>query len=406
MTIRGEDMMRIGVIGGGVVGLHDAMLLASRGHQVTIIDVDDSRIDCINELDRISCPWIPEGLEKYRSRIKATRDYNELIDVRLVFIDVNTPLKIFGYKLVALLEDGVKSLESYIDMQPLRSAISRLVEVVTEPILLVVRTTLCFKCFRREIVGALEVRGLTLGSDIYAVYMPERLSPGDPLNYEDIQRIVGYADARSAEAARRVLHELGVEARYATVESVELSKLYENTFRLVNIAFAQESFMRTADIADFIEVVELASTKPYGFMKFYPGPYAGGHCLVKDAVMYWIATGSELVRRALIINENMPHWYASRICRFLQNRGIRKLLIHGCGYKPGVPLLSMPQLNPILRLADEMRSLCPDVEVRFYDENIVECRHFDSLDEGTKWAELVLHWDYSSLAGLITSSFF
>jgi len=398
--------VKVGVIGGGVVGLHDAMLLASRGHQVTIVDIDDGRIDCINELNRISCPWIPGGLEKYHSRIKATKDYNELSDARLVFISVNTPLKVFGYKLVALLEEGVKNLESYVEMQPLRSAIGRLAEVITEPILLVVRTTLCHKCFRKEVVSALEVRGLTLGSDIYAVYMPERLSPGDPLNYEGIQRVVGYADARSAEASRRVLHELGVVARYATVESVELSKLYENTFRLVNIAFAQESFMRIADTADFIEVVELASTKPYGFMKFYPGPYAGGHCLVKDAVMYWIATGSELVRRALIINESMPHWYAGRICRFLQNKGIRKLLIHGCGYKPGVPLLSAPQLNPILRLADEMRSLCPDVEVRFYDENIGECRHFDSLDEGAKWAELVLHWDYDSLAGLITSNVF
>jgi len=398
--------MRVGVIGGGVVGLHDAVLLASRGHQVTIIDVDDSRINCINELDRVSCPWIPEGLEKYHSRIKATKDYNELRDVRLVFISVNTPLKIFGHELVALLEDEVRSLESYIDMQPLRSTISRLAEVITEPILLVVRTTLCHKCFRKEIVSALEARGLTVGSDIYAIYMPERLSPGDSLNYEGIQRIVGYADARSAEAARRVLQELDIVAQCATVESVELSKLYENTFRLVNIAFAQESFMMTADIADFIEVVELASTKPYGFMKFYPSPYAGGHCLVKDAVMYWVATGSELVRRALIINENMPQWYASRLCRFLQSRGIRRLLIHGCGYKPGVPLLPVPQLNPILRLTDEMRSICPDVEVKFYDENIGECRYFDSLSEGAKWAELVLHWDYASLAGLITSNFF
>ena len=149
-------------------------------------------------------------------------------------------------------------------------------------------------------------------------------------------------------------------------------------------------------------MLELASTKPYGFMRFYPGPYAGGHCLLKDAVMYWVATGSELVRRAILINESAPRWYATRICQLSRSKGIKRVLFHGCGYKPGAPLTSISQLNPILRMASEMHTLCPEVDVKFYDESIAECRNFNSLDEGVKWAELVVHWDYASLARLAT----
>jgi nucleotide sugar dehydrogenase len=399
--------MKVGIVGGGVVGVNDALLLASNGYEVVVVDTNPNRVACINKVDYTSCPWLPTGFQSFSDKIEATTSYDRLSDVNVVFIDVNTPLRVYGDRLVSMLKDNNRNLEDYIDLQPLRHAIKSLVKVLPKQALVIVRTTLCLDCFHGEIIRSLEAHGLSLGSTVYAVYVPERLDLGNPINYRSIPRLIGHVDPMSAKRATRLFNGLGVKTHHAYIREVELAKLYENAFRLVNIALAQEALMRIAiNNIDFLSVIKLASTKPYGFMKFYPGPYAGGHCLVKDAVMYWIATGSEIVKRAIIVNEETPHWYAGRLCSFFKKRSIRRVLFHGCGYKPGAPLMSTPDLNPIQRIIREVGMRCPDVDVRVYDEAILECRDFGSLSEGREWADIVIRWSYDDLVNLLSGAMY
>lgn len=127
-------------------------------------------------------------------------------------------------------------------------------------------------------------------------------------------------------------------------------------------------------------------------MKFVPGPYAGGTCLVKDSVMYWCATGSELIRRALIINESVPRIYAERVISEVRRLGARRVLFFGLGYKPGSPYYISPMLNPVERVISEIRAVAPDLEVKRFDEKVPEASDFQSLDDALSWAEAVVLW--------------
>jgi len=250
-----------------------------------------------------------------------------------------------------------------------------------------------------RIVKPLEQAGFELGKDIYITHTPERIDPGNlKYNPENIPRNLGYLDETSLRVGKQIYYALKVKICPERLNLVELSKLYENAFRLINIAFAQESLVKYGE--DIFKVIDLAATKPFGFLKFYPGPYAGGSCLVKDSIMYWYATKSVLVKLALIINEQMPKKFAEILYKKIKEKGYKKILFYGLGFKPGSKYYISRELNPIERVIEELKELDNYIEIKKFDPNIPEYSDFNNEKRAREWADIIIYWDYKEVLGL------
>ncbi len=186
------------------------------------------------------------------------------------------------------------------------------------------------------------------GRDIFVAFSPERIDPGNSTHPQhQVPRVVGGADPESAERAQHVLEHIApVVHVVSSCESAELTKLYENTFRAVNIAFALEmSQAATALDLSIMEVIGAAGTKPYGFMAFYPGPGVGGHCIPCDPhYLLWQLREQRLelptVDRAMATIAARPRIVTQRLRDLLADQGVAvrdsRVLLVGASYKPGV----------------------------------------------------------------------
>lgn len=200
---------------------------------------------------------------------------------------------------------------------------------------------------RDLLVDPLAKRGLVVGKDIFVAFSPERIDPGNLKPHEEVARVVGGVTPACLKRARTLLEATANMVHpVGSPEAAELTKLYENTFRAVNIAFANEM----ADIArelgvDILEVIEAASTKPYGFMPFYPGPGVGGHCIPCDPhYLRWQLSAARLespiIEGTMAAIARRPRQVVSRLLDLLGDRGIKtdraRVLVYGVAYKPGV----------------------------------------------------------------------
>ena len=398
-----EELGRRGVVivGGGFVGLHEAVLFALRGYRVLIHDIDRRVVDAVNSGDtdelHIRERYILENWGRVKERMIADTSPSIIGEGGVIVVAVNTPLKVYGEDLVTKL-DTVERIDELIDFEPLIDSVNKVARYASAPIYVNSLVTIFPGGTKRFIVDELVGAGFRLGADLFVTHTPERLDPGSRYSPEQIPRNLGYLDEASLRVGREIYGKMGVKLTPAPLSLVELSKLHENAFRLLNIAFVQESFFNYGD--DFLEVVDLAGSKPFGFMKFYPSPYAGGTCLVKDSVMYWYATRNQLIKQALIINERAPRRYAEILAEKLRKRGFRRVVFRGLGFKPGSVYYISKWLNPIERLVEELRRVAPEIEVRRFDPNMPHISDFQSEEEAREWADIVIHWDYKSLVKL------
>ncbi len=393
--------MKAAVVGGGYVGQSTAALLALKGIETVIIDINPVIVDSINAgKPTVMDEHVIRVWPEVRRRIKATTSYDPITDADVVIISVNTPPKHVGDELVELLKKGVRDVEEFINLSPLRSASTGVAERVKRGALISVETTIYPGGTEENVARALEDEGLVPGKDVYLVHAPERVDPGNRRWWTgNIPRVIGGVGEGSLEKGLRFYRDvLGLEMHpVSDVRVAELSKIYENTYRLVNIAYAQEALMRAG--VNVLEMLDAVSTKPFGIKVFYPGPYAGGTCLVKDSLMYYASTGSEIVRNALIINEETPKWFARVILQRIRGLGAKRVLIKGVGYKPGSPYRGDPRLNPVDRVVAELRKLAPDIEVVRFDERAPEVSDVSSVREGEY--DAVIEWSYRGFLGFV-----
>lgn len=389
-------MKKVVVIGGGFVGLQEAILFAKNGFDVLIIDVDPFVVKHINSgQPHLSEKYVVENWNKVRDRIAASTSYSSIQEADIVVIAVNTPVKVYGGALVKGLLNETE-IDYFIDFSPLETAVKELVRYLWSGTYINSLVTIYPSGTQERIIKHLDEAGFVVGRDVYVTHTPERIDPGSTrYNPENIPRNIGYLDEASLRIGLEVYKRLGIKLYPEKMHLVELSKLHENAFRLVNIAFVQESLAKFGE--DIIKVIDLASTKPFGFMRFYPSPYAGGTCLVKDSIMYWYATKNELVKQALIINEQMPRKYAELLYVKIKEKGYKRILFYGLGYKPGSPHYIKKELNPIERLVEELRSIDPSLEVKKFDPNIPQHSDFKDEKEAKEWADIVIYWDYKRL---------
>jgi UDP-N-acetyl-D-glucosamine dehydrogenase len=353
----------IGVIGLGYVGLPLVLRFAEENFTVTGFDVDEQKIAALNQ-GRSYIKHIPS--EKIAAlvstkKFKATSDYSLLKKTDAILICVPTPLNANKEPDLSFVEKTAAQIAAHLQKGQLISLESTTYPGTTKEVLL----------------PLFEKTGLKPGRDFFLVYSPEREDPGNPLyNTKNIPKVLGGMTPACAEAAEALYSQIvdGVIV-LSSPEAAEFTKILENTFRSVNIALVNELKILAGRMnVDIWEVINAASTKPFGFMPFYPGPGLGGHCIPIDPYyLSWKARelnfNTRFIELAGEVNTNMPQYVISKIVDGLNQKGQccknSKILILGAAYKKDVDDM---RESPALEIMDILKE--KGAEVYYNDPHI------------------------------------
>ncbi|HEY1450684.1 MAG TPA: nucleotide sugar dehydrogenase [Solirubrobacteraceae bacterium] len=371
-------MKTVGIIGLGYVGLPLAVAFAEEGCDVVAVDVDARKIDAIEAGSSYIEDVPSERLAGLRERIHATTRYARLAKTDAVIICVPTPL--------------TRNREP--DLSALVDATRGLAEVLQAGQLVVLESTTYPGTTRERVAPLLEESGLAAGRDFHLAFSPERVDPGrTDFTLRNTPKVLGgltEACFTAAEALYCLICDSLV--RVSSPEAAELTKLLENIFRSVNIALVNELAMLTDRMGiDIWEVVEAAATKPYGFMRFEPGPGMGGHCLPVDPFyLSWRARefdmATEFIELAGKVNQQMPYHCVEKAQRALNDVGLSvkgaRIAVLGVSYKPGVGDI---RESPALKIIELLAKMGADV--RYHDPHVPHVAEFN-LDS-TPLLELV-----------------
>jgi UDP-N-acetyl-D-glucosamine dehydrogenase len=341
--------MKVGIVGMGYVGLPLAVAFCEAGHSVVGVDTDARKITGLLRGESHVEDVSPERLAAISERFMPTARYPELSRCDAVVISVPTPL--------------TRNREP--DLGPLLAAASGVSRILQRGQLVVLESTTYPGTTRERLVPLLEESGLAAGSDFNVAYSPERIDPGrTDHTMATTPKVVGGLTEECLERAAELYGSVCNEVvRVSTPEVAELTKLLENVFRSVNIALVNELAMLCDRMGiDVWEVVEAASSKPYGFMRFEPGPGMGGHCLPVDPFyLAWRARefgcSTDFIELAGEVNQAMPRFCADKVSRALNDhskpvRGSRVAIL-GVSYKAGVGDMRESPALKIMRLLSE-----------------------------------------------------
>jgi UDP-N-acetyl-D-glucosamine dehydrogenase len=346
--------MVIGVIGMGYVGLPLAVAFANEGHEVTAVDVDRRKVDALRRGESYVEDVSDEALAETGGRIQATTRFASLAKCDAILVCVPTPL--------------TPNREP--DLGMLVGASRELAGVLQAGQLVVLESTTYPGTTRDRVAPILSESGLVAGEDFNLAFSPERVDPGrTDFTMRTTPKVVGGLTPACGDRAEALYSEVcDTVVRVSTPEAAELCKLLENIFRSVNIALVNELAMLCDRMQiDIWEVVDAASTKPYGFMRFDPGPGMGGHCLPVDPFyLSWRARefdmATEFIELAGKINQQMPYHCVAKVERLLNDasKPIRgsKIAILGVSYKAGVGDV---RESPGLKIVTLLKSLGADV---------------------------------------------
>jgi len=354
-------MSTIGVIGLGYVGLPLAVAFAAEGCEVIAVDTDARKVEAIEAGESYIEDVPSETLRSLAGQIHASTRYSPLARAEAVLVCVPTPL--------------TRNREP--DLGPLIEAIRALAEVLQADQLVVLESTTYPGTTRERVAPLLEESGLAAGRDFHLAYSPERVDPGrTDFTLRNTPKVLGGLTDGCADRAAAVYGLICDEVvRVSTPEAAEMTKLLENIFRSVNIALVNEIAMLTDRMGiDVWEVVEAAATKPYGFMRFAPGPGMGGHCLPVDPFyLSWRARefdmSTEFIELAGKVNQQMPYHCVAKAQRALNDRGMSvkgaRVAVVGVSYKPGVGDI---RESPALKIIALLREL--GAEVLYHDPHV------------------------------------
>jgi UDP-N-acetyl-D-glucosamine dehydrogenase len=375
--------MKIGIIGLGYVGLPLAVAFAEAGHDVIGLDTDPRKVAALDEGRSYVEDIGDAALGPLGERLRASSSYAGLEAADAVVICVPTPL--------------TSSREP--DLTYLTDAATGLAKVLRAGQLVVLESTTYPGTTRERLLPILEESGLSAGSDFHLAFSPERIDPGrTDYTVRTTPKLVGGLTAACTERARQLYGEICDQVVVlSSPDAAELAKLLENIFRSVNIALVNEIAQLCDRLEiDVWEVVEAAATKPFGFMRFDPGPGMGGHCLPVDP--FYLAFKArerdfypEFIELAGKVNQAQPGFCVERIQRALNDagksvRGSRVLLL-GVSYKAGI---GDTRESPALKIVERLREL--GGEVSYHDPHVPELpeRGLASVDleEGLRGADV------------------
>lgn len=376
-----ERNLKVAIIGLGYVGLPLAVALAKVGYIVIGIDYNQKKVNTINEgrsdLNDVSSEVVKELVEQ--KRFVATTVYEKIAEVQVIIICVPTPLN--------------EAKEP--DLTYIIKAMDGILSFISKGVILSLESTTYPGTTKELIVERVEKeKGWVVGKDFYVCYSPERVDPGNKNFFvENTPKVIGGATPICLEIGKTLYQSfLKRVVGVSSTEVAEMSKLLENTFRCVNIALVNEMTMMCERMGiDIWEVIKGASTKPFGFTTFYPGPGVGGHCIPLDPLyLSWEAKKynyfNRFIELASDINQSMPYYVVrqAKDLLALQGKVMRgsHLLVMGMSYKKDISdLRESPSLEVYELLTKE------GAKVDFYDPYISHFYMKENVIEGIQLNE-------------------
>ena len=364
-----EKTAKIGILGMGYVGMPLAVVFAEAGFNVTGIDPDQRKVDAFNkdvsyiqDVPSETLAWLHKA-----GKLNMTADFAALKDMDAVSICVPTPLRQTGDP----------------DMSFILSATEQLAKYVHAGMVVVLEST-TYPGTTRELTWPMltEKSGLKIGEEIFICFSPERVDPGrkDWTTLNTPKVMGGITKACAEVATAWYSGAIKTVVSVSSAEAAEMAKLLENTFRMINIGLVNELAIMCERLGvDVWEVIEAAATKPFGFMKFTPGPGLGGHCIPIDPLyLSWkmkeLNYNAKFIELASEINTNMPRYVVSRVLDAMNDRGKvlkgSKVLVLGAAYKPDIDdVRESPALDVIALLKKK------GADVSYHDPHIPHIHH-------------------------------
>jgi UDP-N-acetyl-D-glucosamine dehydrogenase len=347
------------------VGVPLAQVFAEAGKSVVLFDVQQDVVDALNRGESHIGDVPSETLAPLvRDGLRATTDFDELRGCDAILVAVPTPL----------------SKQREPDLSYVERASADIAKRLRPGQLVVLESTTYPGTTRERVLPILEQSGLTVGEDFHLAFSPERVDPGrSDWTTQNVPKVIGGITAACTERAS-ALYSGALESVHpvSSPEAAELTKLLENIFRSVNIALVNElaQLCDRMDI-DVWEIVDAAATKPFGFMRFEPGPGLGGHCIPLDPYyLSWKARefdfNTRFIELAGEVNNNMPYFCRSLISQAL-NHGAEKslkgsqVLLVGVAYKADIGDM---RESPALKLIELLRTAGADVS--YHDPHVPE----------------------------------
>jgi len=353
----------VGVVGLGYVGLPLLLAYAKAGFRAVGIDIDSSKPAALltgrSYIKHIPDAHVAEALAS--GKLEATTDFSIIASLDAIILCVPTPLDEHFEPDLSYVTDTVDAVVPHLKAGQVLSLESTTYPGTTD----------------EEVVTRVEKAGFTVGTEIYVVYSPEREDPGNPnFSATNIPKVVGGVTAACLEAGV-ALYEAAFEkvVPVSSCKVAELTKLLENIYRAVNIGLVNELKIAADRMGiDIWEVIRAASTKPFGFTPFYPGPGLGGHCIPIDPFyLTWKAreygVHTRFIELAGEINRSMPDYVVHRAMEALNSRGKpvkgSRVLLMGLAYKANVDDM---RESPTFALLDGFKRL--GAEVTYYDPHV------------------------------------
>ncbi len=364
-----DKQARMAILGLGYVGLPLAVVFGEAGFKVTGIDPDSRKVDALEQ----GFSYIPDvPSEAVAALLKsgnlaATADFSVLKEIDAVSICVPTPLRKTGDP----------------DMSYILSATEELAKYVHKDMVVVLESTTYPGTTREVLLPMLtEKSGLKVGEDLFVAFSPERVDPGrEDWTTINTPKVIGGITAACAEVAS-AWYAGAIQTIFpvSSAEAAEMAKLLENTFRMINVGLVNELAIMCERLdVDVWEVIEAAATKPFGFMKFTPGPGLGGHCIPIDPLyLSWkmkaLNYNARFIELASEINTNMPRYVVNRVLDAMNDRSKilkgSRVLVLGVAYKPDIDdVRESPALDVIGLLQKK------GAQVEYHDPYIPHIHH-------------------------------
>ncbi len=355
----------IGVVGLGYVGLPLVVAFAEAGFPVVGFDLDSEKVSLLNEGQSYIEDVPSEAIARARKagQLKASTSFEDLAGADVINVCVPTPL--------------TKTRDP--DVSYILRAVEEIRKRMHSGQLVILGSTTYPGTTHDLFVPILEESGLKVGSDIAVAFAPERIDPANrQFDVRQVPKVVGGETPRCTELAVKVFEAIFDDVvPVSSSQSAEMVKLLENTFRAINIGLANEVALMCDKLGlDVWEVIDAAATKPYGFMKFTPGPGLGGHCIPVDpAYLAWkmkaLNFPARFIEVATEINSQMPHHVTDVVTSLLNEDRLAvngaRILIMGVAYKPDVAdMRESPAIEIIERLREK------GAEISYHDPHVPE----------------------------------
>lgn len=358
----------LGVVGLGYVGLPLAVEKAKAGFRTIGFDVQESKVEMVNEGKNYIGDVVNEDLEMIvkSGLLTATTDFTKVASADCVCICVPTPLDQYQQPDISYVKASAESIVPYMH----------------KDMLIVLESTTYPGTTEELLKPIFEKSGLKCGVDFHLAFSPERVDPGNLIyKTKNTPKVVGGITPECTDVAA-AMYEAILEAPIHRVSSpavAEMEKILENTYRNVNIGLVNELAILSNKMGiNFWEVVDAAKSKPYGFQAFYPGPGLGGHCIPLDPYyLSWKAREygfhTSMIESSMMVNDRMPEYCAERsskiLNRFKKAMNGAKILILGVAYKQDIDDY---RESPAIRVIEELEK--EGAEVVYYDSFVSEYR--------------------------------